>query len=192
MRLNNFYRSAMFRKIIRIWIVLSILFSMIAIPTRTSAAGMVINANFDTGSDGFTYQDDTFRNTNAASYASGSYESSGGYSGGGLRVYVGAINTSTVYGMSGGWSNNFTLETAETVTVSFLYKLTISSEYESDEYGQALFSLDGALHGNGTNDYLAQINGNGNGGSADTTGWVSYSGQFSMPPGNHTIIIGNK
>jgi len=111
----------MFPKAIRIWIVLSILLSMIAIPTIIAATGTVVSANFDTDSDGFVYQDDTFRNTNAPSYASGTYESSGGYSGGGLRVYIGAINTSTIYGMSGGWVDNFNLDTAETVLREFLY-----------------------------------------------------------------------
>lgn len=175
-------------------VVLALLCSLL-LPARTvrvaaQAGSPILEADFDSNAEGFGYQDDAFRGTGAPAYASGTWLSSGGYDGGGLRVVLGGIDNATSTGMSGGWRQTFNLSAGATVTVLFWYKLTQTSEYENDEFSQALVSLNGTLHGQGSNDYVAQIRGDGNGGSAQTTGWQQF--QFSVPldAGSHTLIIG--
>jgi hypothetical protein len=151
----------------------------------------ILEAHFNSGQDGFSYLDDLFRTTNQPSYASGSRVSSGGYSGGALRVLVGGINSSTIQRMSGGWRRSFTLSAPAQVVLRFQYNLTQSPEYESDEASQMLLSVNGILYGQTPNDYLAQVVGNGSGGSNITTGWRTYQVTLSLPAGAHTIAIGS-
>ena len=75
--------------------------------------------------------------------------------------------------------------------VSFRYNLTQSSEYESDEYSQALFSRNGTLYGAAPNDYIAQITGNGNGGGNRSTGWSLFEVNLGvLQAGAHTLTFG--
>ena len=68
---------------------------------------------------------------------------------------------------------------------------TQSSEYESDEYGQALFSLNGTLYGAAPNDYFARIAGDGNGGGNRSTGWALFQADLgTLPAGTHTLTFG--
>ncbi len=151
----------------------------------------ILEANFDSGTNGFSYQDDSFRNTNQPSYASGQRLSSGGYSGGGLSVLLGGLNDADIFGMSGGWKYTFNLDRVSPVRISLHYKLTQASNYEADELSQILISVDGVLKGIPPNDYVMQINGNGNGGGNITTGWQFVNldlGQLGI--GTHTLYIG--
>ncbi|MEM7028864.1 MAG: putative Ig domain-containing protein [Chloroflexota bacterium] len=154
--------------------------------------GTIISEFFESGAGDFTYQDDTFRGTNAASYASGAYLATGGDNGsGGLQVLLGGIDDNNILGMSGGWQTTFNLAQPATINLSLRYILNLSSEYESDEFGQTLFSLNGVLYGQGSNDYIAQINGNGGGGSIDSTGWQTFSlNNVALPAGTHTLVMG--
>ena len=95
------------------------------------------------------------------------YIASGGFTGGGLRVAIGGINSQNVTNMSGGWQRSFTLGAPAPVTISFRYRLTENPTYEAEEFSQALVSVDGILHGIAPNDYLAQVVGGG----PTTTGW---------------------
>jgi len=152
---------------------------------------ILLKANFDADDDGFTYVDDLFRNTSEPSYAHGVHIKSGGFTGGALRVTLGGINDAGILGMSGGWKRSFTLNASTEVVLSFLYNLTQASDYESDEYSQVLVSVAGTLYGQGSNDYVAQITGNGNGGSVETTGWQSFEVSLgTLTPGNYTLAIG--
>ena len=54
-----------------------------------------------------------------------------------------------------------------------------------------LASLDGGLKGVVAADYVAQLNGNGNGGSAITTGWRTVTIPLgTLPSGTHTLVLG--
>ncbi|MBN2037216.1 MAG: hypothetical protein JW768_10775, partial [Chitinispirillaceae bacterium] len=119
--------------------------------TLTSSQTTLIDASFDSNAEGFAYMDDAFRGTSQPAYATGSYVASGGYAGGGLHVQIGGVNTSTITNMSGGWSRSFNLSTPGDITLSFLYNLTQSSEYESNEHSMVYVSLDGTLYGSGGN-----------------------------------------
>jgi glucose/arabinose dehydrogenase len=151
----------------------------------------ILEAHFDTGSDGFVYLDDAFRGTSRPGYASGLRSASEGFSGGGLKVTLGGIDDTTVLGMSGGWRRSFTLSSAGPVTLSFRYKLTQTSEYERDELSDVLVRVDAMHPGTGGNDYVARIAGNGNGGPALTTGWQLFNVNLgSLATGTHTLTVG--
>ena len=157
----------------------------------TSPQVDVLNESFDSDAGPFSYQDDTFRGTVQPAYASGIWTASGGFSGGGLSVVLGQLDDDDINGMSGGWQTSFTLALAQELELSFRYNLTQTSEYESDELSQVMATLDGvALAGQGP-DYIAQITGNGNGGSSESTGWVLFTLNLgTLDPGNHTLTIG--
>ena len=100
-------------------------------PTPATAATL-LEAHFDTGTDGFTYVDDAFLGTNQPSYASGVRQATGGFGGsGGLEVTLGGVNGNTITGMSGAWNSSFNLAVAATgLRLHFRYKLQQSATYE--------------------------------------------------------------
>jgi hypothetical protein len=162
-----------------------------AILTVTSGGGggtsTLIEAHFDSDANGFTYADDLFRGTNMPNYASGAYIASGGFTGGGLRVQVGGVNSQNISNMSGGWLGSFTLPSAAPVTLTFRQRLTEQPTYESDEFVQMLVSLDGALRGVAPNDYIAQVVGGG----PTTTGWQLVQIDLgTLGAGNHVLALG--
>ena len=152
----------------------------------------IFTANFNSSENSFSYSDNTFRGATQSSYASGSRVSSGGFSGSGaLRVRLGGENSNTINGMSGGWRRTFTLSSARAVVLAFRYNLDQGSEYESDEFSQVMASIDGVLVGNSPADYIAQVTGNGNGGSSVTTGWQLFQKSLgTLSAGTHTVILG--
>ncbi|CAB1081074.1 hypothetical protein D1AOALGA4SA_8734 [Olavius algarvensis Delta 1 endosymbiont] len=152
----------------------------------------IFEADFNINTDGFIYADDTFRGTGAPAYAEGTRTASGGFSGGGLQVTVGGIDNADIFGMSGGWQRSVTLSApAFDVNLSFNYNLTQASDYESDEFSQALVSVDGVLYGSGANDYVAQIVGNGNGGGAQSTGWQLFQANLgNLAAGDYSFVFG--
>ena len=159
--------------------------------SRFLGGAILIEAHFNSDDEGFLFLPDTFRSTSQATYASGDYISSGGYAGGALRVQLGGIDGNTIFGMSGGRRQTFTLATAGDVSISFVYKLTQAANYESDELSQALVSVDGTLYGEGAGDYVAQIAGDGNGGSPVATGWHRFHIDLgTLSAGTHTFIVG--
>ena len=154
-------------------------------------AGPIFTANFTSGSDSFTYVDNTFRGTSQGSYASGSWVSSGGFSGGALRIYLGGVNDSTINNMSGGWRRSFSLNSAASISLTFRYRVDQGPDYESDEISQMLASIDGALVSGVATDYIAQIAGNGNGGSSIETGWRQVTINLgTLSAGSHTLTLG--
>ena len=164
-------------------------------PTNTplpSADTPLINTGFDSDASGFLYQDNTFRGTNQGAYVSGSRISSGAFNGSpGLQVLLGGINNNDIVNMSGGWSVNFNVPATAPVNLSFRYNLTLASEYEADEYGEVMASVDGVLYGTNGNNYIQRIAGDGNGGSASSSGWQTYSVDLgTLAAGNHTLVIG--
>lgn len=142
----------------------------------------LLATGFDSDSDGFAYADDTFGTSNP-SYATGSYEASGGFSGGGLRVYLGPGDMYSA--ASGGWSDDFTLASAGSVTVSVRYRMIMSQEYESNEYGEAILAIDGVRYGSDINDSLIH-----KAGSGIDYGWQEYETTITLTAGPHTITLG--
>lgn len=158
----------------------------------TTGSATLFEAHFDVGNDSFTYVDDTFRASRQPLYASGTRLATGGFSGGGLTVVLGAINNDDILNMSGGWRRAFTLATQRRVTASLRVKVNQSPHYESDELSQALLSIDNRLVSQTAGrDYLAQVVGNGNAGVALTSGWIQVTIDLGvLSAGAHTLTIG--
>lgn len=158
---------------------------------QIAAYETVLYATFDSDSEGFTYQDDTFRDTNEPDYATGSYNSTGGFTGGGLDVELGGVDNVDITDMSGGWTNSFTLSRTGNVVISFRAELIQDSGYESDEPAQLLIAVDGELIGRYDHDYIVELVGDGDGGSDETTGWLSVMvNAGKLAEGDHTVTIG--
>lgn len=159
------------------------------VPTTISE---IFEAHFNKGRDGFIYIDDAFRNTNQPAYAQGSYTKKRGFRGGGLKVITGKNRNTPISTMSGGWERTFSLENLTPVTVSFRYKLTQDKNFTTNEFSEALMSIDGVLLSpQAGTDYLARIQGNGRGGKKQTTGWRVVSLDLgNLSTGDHSIVIG--
>ena len=166
-------------------------YTSIDLSATAQSTDTVLDVNFDSGSDGFTYVDDAFRSTSAPGYADGAHDISGGNSGGGLDVSVGGIDDSDILGMSGGWSVDFTVSDSGPTSVTFSYQMVMASDFESDEFGEVLASIDGTLVGQGGNDYVHHLDGDGNGGSAMDTGWQTVTLDLgNLAAGTHTLVLG--
>ena len=153
----------------------------------SGGGAMLIDAHFDTTPDGFTYADDVFRGTNQPQYASGAHVTSGGYTGGALRVNVGGVNSQNISNMSGGWRSSFTLAGSSPAMLLFRYRLTEQNTYETDEFTQMVVSLDGVLRGLSPNDYIAQVVGGG----PTTTGWqLAQIDLGVLSAGTHVLALG--
>ena len=170
-------------------------------------AATLLQANFNSDTDGFAYQDDPF-GTSQPNYASGSRVTGAscyGGSGGCLSVTLGGVDGNDILGMSGGWKYDLTLSNAESgVVLSFRYKLDQTAKYEYDEYSRIQVTVDGVLYGRGTKSYVDHLGGDGDsdsgsGGSSagnsntflPTTDWQRheiYLGELTA--GTHTIILG--
>jgi hypothetical protein len=163
--------------------------SAATLTVNSAGSTTVIDANFNSGADGFNYADDLFRATAQPIYASGVLLPSGGFSGGGVQVVLGGINGSNVPNISGGWQRSFTLASAGTATISFRYRLSISN-LRSDRFGQMLVSVDGVLYGITPNDYIDRLNG-GLGGVTATTGWQTVQINLNtLSAGTHVVALG--
>jgi hypothetical protein len=174
-------------------LVLIICFGIMLAAAPTAApASTLLSADFSSGTDGFVYQNDLFMNTSQPGYASGTYELSGGFSGGGLHVLLGGKDNYDVTGMSGGWTYNLNIVSDESdVLLSFRSRLQQSANYEYDEFSRVLVSVDGVLLGRGAKDYVDHVGGDGDGGILKDTGWLEQQIPLgALRAGSHTIIIG--
>lgn len=134
---------------------------------------ILINATFDSGSNGFVYADDVF-GTAAPSGASGVA------SGGQLHVTLGQAPNSGAN--SGGWRATFTA--TGPVAVSFFYALRHADVFEAPECAEVRATIDGTAYGSGGNPYVVRICDGGN-----SSGTFSFTSN-SLPAGTHTLTIG--
>jgi hypothetical protein len=168
------------------------------LPAIAAPGATLLAADFNTTTDGFSYLDDAF-GTSQPSYADGLRTASGGYgSSGGLQITLGGVNANTINGMSGGWSYNLSLASAESgVAVSFRYKLEQTAAYEYNEYSRVLVKLDDTQLGRGSQNYIDHIGGDGSSsqGSSNTylptTDWQQVEVFIGdLTSGSHTLVLG--
>ena len=147
-------------------------------------AHTLFSSQFRESAEGFTYQDNAFRNTTQGLYASGKYNmNDNGY----LDVTLGGIDHKTIYGMSGGWIREFTLPSTADVVIKINFDLYMKYTYEADEYAQALCSVDGVLVGQTSkHDNIGQIFGRQSGISPN---WVTVRPGI-LKAGTHRLAIG--
>ena len=153
--------------------------SAAATPLLAGLTEHLLNASFDGSREGFVYRDDAFNATSAPSYADGLVHRHGGSPAGQLMVFLGGYDHSNVYGMSGAWERNFTLDEPSSVEISFEYRLKVSVDNDAGEYGQAMVAVNG-----GTPTVVASIAG---GGDSD---WQVHRFSVDLPAGTHTLSLG--
>jgi len=167
-------------------------------PTATPSSQIVtlIDADFENGQDGFGYSDNAFYNTNQRNYAHGYRDIADDNSYldtfGALVVSLGNRNnqtighvTNTQLGMTGGWFETFSMPSAGSVTVTFRYRLVMAPQYESNECGEVLVSVNYVRYGDSGNQYVTRSCG-----GVDTN-WQTFSFQTeSLSSGDNRIIIG--
>jgi len=143
----------------------------------------VISADFTSGAEGFVYNDGVFSADNASSY--NQYYESGSSAGGDLSVTLGGINDYDKTDLSGGHSLNFNVDDAGEGTLTFSYRMERGANFESDEDGTVIVSIDGV-------DYeVATHQGDGDGGSSYDSGWQTVTidvGELGSGP--HTLTMG--
>ncbi len=168
--------------------------TLLALPSVASAATL-LSADFNVDSSGFVYHDDTFLATQQPLYASGSRVADTGYNGsGGLQVVVGGVDATSVTGISGGWRYTLNLPTASNgVSLSFRYKLSLSSRYEYEEFGRVLVSVDSVPQSRGSKPYIDHLGGSGNDSRLfePTTEWQQQRIHLgNLAAGPHVLQIG--
>lgn len=156
----------------------------------TSGGTTFFSENFDSSSGSFSYVDDTFRGTSSPGAASGDHSTTGGQTGGRVRVNLGPFASN----MSGGWRTNFVVPGAapSLVEIRFAYRLVAGDRYEFDEFQQIMASVDGNTLGiaPAPDDYVFQYIGDGNGPPSLDSGWVTASFRLTLTPGSHTLTLG--
>jgi hypothetical protein len=107
-------------------------------------------------------------------------------------VVLGGLDYKAILGMSGGFLRSFSLSYESNVTVEIVFQMNQASEFEDDEYSDALCSVDGKLLGaNKGIDYLARLVGDGPGGPIQTTGLKAVTLSVGiLGPGAHNIAVG--
>ena len=142
---------------------------------------------------GFTYVDDPFQNTPDPDFSSGEVDPTGGFQGGALRVQTGGQNFFANFfspESSGGWSREFTLEENALTTINFRYRLNVAGDFDNNEYGEAVLTVDGVRYGEGPDNSLLRFNGTSDNQVASDSGWREASIEIPLNAGTHTLVIG--
>ncbi len=140
-----------------------------------------LQADFNSGEDGFFYADDEFNDTDNPFFASGDHRISDGYQNSGcVHVKLGNVNgTDILNGMSGGWTTAFLVNNPAECRVRLRYR-QVMTNFDADECAQAMVKID-----DGPVEILADLCGRG-----QDTGWEEKILHRSLQPGDHTITVG--
>lgn len=152
----------------------------------------LFSSDFNDGTaQGFGLRRGAFRSTNNAFYERAFISNNSGFTGGALQVLLGGRDNTDVLGMSAGVFRTFSLATSRQVRISFRFNLIQSGDYEGDEFSEAMASLDGNLLARNGNAILARVDGNGNGGPSQSTGYIAVEFDLGLlSAGTHELIIG--
>ena len=111
---------------------------------------------------------------------------------GALQATVGGVDDLTVRNMSAGWMYTWDLSTPATVQVTINWNLTMSDNYERNEYIQLFVTLKNQKNNNNNdNDQepieIVRINGNSD--NLSQTGITTYFWN-NIPAGSQTLLVG--
>jgi uncharacterized protein YkwD len=141
---------------------------------------------FETGKNGFSYEDDLFGDGPSGRFAHGKYKEAGGEDGA-LLVRLGGENDKDAEDLSGGWTKSFKLNAEARAEVTIRFKLQASDQLDSDEYGELRLALDGEAHGKGGKDHLARLHGDDD----PSTGWQEVTISLGkLEAGRHDLDLG--
>ncbi|MEQ8321211.1 MAG: LamG-like jellyroll fold domain-containing protein [Rhodospirillales bacterium] len=143
----------------------------------------LVSANFSSGAQGFVYNDGVFSADNAPSY--NQYYESGTASNGNLSVTLGGVDSHDKTDLSGGHSINFDVDDAGSGTLTFNFRMERGANFESDEDGMVVVSIDGVEY------EVATHQGDGDGGSSYDSGWQTVTIDVGdLGSGTHTLTLG--
>ena len=91
---------------------------------------------------------------------------------------------------SGGWSREFTLEKKAVTTIKFKYRLKVDGNFDNEEYGEAVLTVDGVRYGRGPGKSLLRFNGNSDEKKEFDSGWREASIKIPLDAGKHTLVFG--
>jgi hypothetical protein len=164
---------------------------------------VILEAHFDSDTDGFVYEDDAFLGTSQPNYADGARLTPGfGGIGGALQVSLAGVDNAAIFAMTGGWRVEFDVfDDCIDHVLSLRYRITESDYYEPTEMFQVLASVDSQLKGLGPGiSYVGAFAGDGNPGGSDDRdptpaprvfGWKHVRIDLgAMDTGTHTLIVG--
>lgn len=165
---------------------------LVTLAAHVASAESILDAEFSDGSDGFVYVDDAFLATHAPDYAKGALVSEAPGASGVLAITLGNRDSLVVTGMSGGWSRAFVLDRPmRDLRILFRCQLIQALGYEPDEFSQVMVMLDGTPLASSDLDFVARIEGDGDGGMERSTGWLVFSlSEASASKGRHVLTIG--
>ena len=149
---------------------------------------VLVDADFALGRNGFSYRDDAFLGTANASYVDGYRSSTGDATPGSLGIAIGALDSTAVFGVSGGWTVDVRLDATSAAQLTFRYRLVLDPRFEDDEYGEVRVTLDGVPLRDGGRDYVTRVNGAG---LEPDTGWRTLDADLgTLGAGWHRVTIG--
>ena len=142
-------------------------------------AETIVNANFDNGTDGFTF----IGNRNDPDYSSGERDSNELTNNSqALITVLGGVDNTRVRNIFGSWSQTFTT-TDGSFTLSLDANLIQASDYEANEFSQIGIIIDGQRQP------LDTITGDGNGGPVMSSGLQTYTIPLDLAAGEHTLSL---
>jgi VCBS repeat-containing protein len=137
---------------------------------------------------GFVYEDGVL-GTVEPSEESGELDPTGGETGAGLKILLGPGPIQNQVPTSGGWSRDINIPSDTTVDVSFNYRMIMGDGYESSEFGEAIFEIDGIRYGSDQNDSLVHIAGDNTSSGNDDTGWLTADFSVPLTGGVHSFLL---
>ena len=151
----------------------------------------LINANFNSGAESWTYVDDAF-GTNAPGYALGTVSATRGVdSTGCLLVDIGRRPPSP-RSSSGAFTRTINLNAGATVEFKFSYRLrAVNTVYSGlfQRYAEAVFTVGGIRYGDGAGDSLLRLTVPQAEGTQDSD-WQQATLNITLGAGTHTVQLG--
>ena len=141
---------------------------------------LLLDADFNTGRNGFSFVDDA---QNPAFTAGRRLGTGGVNASGALRVRSGGRNDADITDMAGAWTRTFV--GSGNVTLSVDANLFLASDYEPDEYGEVRVIVDDDIF---TIPQLRLI-GDGKGGNDQTTGFQTLTQSLTLTEGEHQVTL---
>jgi len=142
-------------------------------PTPAPSGGCNFSSDFSNGPGEFVFVD----NPNDPAYSFGSA------TGNVLDIGLGGVDNNDIFDIGAFWARSCTANNAGQVNVSVVASMTMASEYEADERAELGVTI------NGQSTVLAELVGNGNGGSAMTTGTQTYTFTADMFAGLNGVTL---
>ncbi|MCP4984378.1 MAG: hypothetical protein GY935_28235 [Gammaproteobacteria bacterium] len=144
------------------------------------AGGALLDADFDSGKNGFSFVDYA---QNPAITAGWRMPAGGVNASGGLRVRLGGRNNDDITDLTGAWTRSFASN--GNVTLSVDANLFLASDYEPDEYSEVRVMVDNEVF---TIPQLRLV-GDGKGGNDQTTGFQTLTQSLALTEGEHQVTL---